>query len=265
MSQPSFMQKRKVSSHPHLKHLGIGLLLLLFLLPSISIASNAQSSAALTGSSIMTIKSPVFAGYIALGNSSNNYLVSAAYGIFSQPTVTCNSLASGSQGVAFSVILVNGSGPVAFAGTAAMCFKGASSPIYFAVLGNTFPQMTVHPGDVFATSVRISAGYEILSLTDLSTGESSQAQVIIGNPGPVGAGFVVLHTAPARLAQFTPISFTSYATINGTTKGVGGFSSSEAMVLKGILTNDKVTRVVAVPSSLSQGGTDFTVTWIRAK
>jgi hypothetical protein len=241
------------------------LLAVLFAIPSLGASAYAQSGvpSSLKVASV-GLKNPDFAGYIAVPNASNGYALTAVYALFQEPTITCNPLASHSQGVAFSVGLLNQSGPVAYSTVYAECEKGAMTPVIATVVGNSFAAIPYQPGNVFAASVSYSSGVFYMSLTDLSTNQSWYAQESLGNLGPLAGGMFVIHPGPPYFAQFSRFSFAGYATINGDTMGVGAFPHSMASILKGTLTNSKGRIVEAVPSSFSHDGTDFTLTWKHA-
>jgi len=127
----------------------------------------------------------------------------------------------------------------------------------------TIKTIPVHPGDVISTEVRMMGkGGFTLSMTNVTTGKSfsvsqkapsakrSSAEWIVEAPWSGG-------TLP--LAHFAPISFTDCQTT---------ISGHPGPISDSLWENDPLTMVgptgtdLAVPSSLTSGGSAFTMTWL---
>jgi hypothetical protein len=149
-------------------------------------------------------------------------------------------------------------------------------PVYYAwyeFYPNPMHQITtlsISAGDKIFASVTYSNGQFTVSITDVgkSTWTSSPTTV----PGATESSAEWIAEAPSSyfgvlpLANFgtvkfgqdyTSISSTCYATVNGNSGSIGAFGSSVQQVT--MVTNRGI--VKASPSSLSSDGTSFTVTW----
>ena len=131
----------------------------------------------------------------------------------------------------------------------------------FPKMSRLIPNVTVQPRDQISAEVRwLNKRVFQLSMVNVTTGETFSTLQRRGNADQSSAEWIV--EAPSLggtlpLAQFTPTTFTDCeATINGHT---GGINDSH-WVDDGIdLVNFSGT-VIASPSSLTAGGTSFTVT-----
>lgn len=146
-----------------------------------------------------------------------------------------------------------------------VCYHGAVSyyswrefyPLPFVTL-----TIVVHAGDKMSAEVSYKTSTKAFttSLTDVTTGVTSSHSRTFSTAVRSSAEWIVEDDsgggASGGLTPFGPVTFrNAHATISGVSGSISAFSKVYAISMTDSLVND------AVPSSLSFGGTTFTVTW----
>jgi hypothetical protein len=199
--------------------------------------------------------------------------VAGVSGSWHVPSVTCN---HGQTYAAFWAGIDGfSSGTVEQAGALAQCSGGAA---YYSAWYEFYPSpsvtistLTVRPGDTVSVTVTYSSGAFYVTVTDgsnkfstsatVSGAARSSAECITERPSIGGSITKLANFGVVSFGQdYTGVSSTCYATINGVTGSFGSFGSS----LQEITMVDNRLAVLAQPSPLSADGSSFTVTWYRS-
>jgi hypothetical protein len=127
----------------------------------------------------------------------------------------------------------------------------------------------IHPGDVISAKVTSSGASFKVSLTDATTRKSFSITKTVGGAKRDSAEWIVespeICSTTCTIAKLTDfgtadLKGTNEATVSGTTAHIGKFST----VVEITLMNSSNTKVRAMPSALSSGGSSFTVVWKSA-
>lgn len=168
-------------------------------------------------------------------------------------------------------------------GTDSDCQNGA--PTYYAWF-EFYPKpmfiintITVNPGDKISAEVKYAQGRFTIYITDVTTGKSFSTSAKVNSAQRNSAEWIaeapwsggILPLADFGTANYgldyTGVSNTNYATINGCTSYIGSFGSSCSVGTINSITmvsQSDNTQIKAQPSSLSANGTSFSVQWRSA-
>jgi hypothetical protein len=261
----------------------VGVLVVALTLPGVVVPG--ASAASTPVSSVTTQESTGATGYLLLTGQKDS--VTAVFDSYTQPTASCpNSRSLGSTGdnieigpalyagrLDFSSFLIHG------VGTEAFCPQFSPTPIYFgyliheaSVLSDPFgdvgpitriPGFAVNPGDAIASAVFSSPNKVTFVLADLTLGERFVKSIDAPGYEPNGAVCLLIPWG-------TPVKFPSFdqrcrATVQGSTRGIGDFSSADTLLRWVLVSFVDGTTVQAVPSSLSGDGSTFTMRWVTSK
>ena len=208
--------------------------------------------------------------------TASNDTVTYASASWVAPTGTCNGSGPKTGYAAFWVGIDGyNSDSVEQTGTDSDCSNG--SPVYYAWY-EFYPKpsyevisVPVTPGDLISASVTYSGSEFTVKLTNVSTGKSftrsskvssakrSSAEWIAEAPSS-GSGVLPLSDFGTVFfgEDSTGVTSTNEATISGSTKAIGNFSSSS---VEQITMETSGGSTEAVPSSLSSDKTSFSVQW----
>jgi hypothetical protein len=197
-----------------------------------------------------------WSGYAVSGTNASDVI-----GTWTVPAVNC---ASGENSWSSPWVGIDGdvSNTVEQVGTDSDCQKG--TPVYYAWY-EMYPKsavilpLPVSAGDTITGEVTYSSGAFVLKLTDnkwnapfQTTQQSSKAQ-------RTSVEWIMEGPSNQLLSDFGAVSFTGASeTISGQTGSIGSFGNAEAITM---VTNKGVTR--ASTSSLTRGGTSFSVSWLN--
>jgi hypothetical protein len=210
-----------------------------------------------------------WSGYAVAASSG---AVTAVYGSWIVPLVSCSKQ---STYVAFwSGIDGFNSNTVEQAGVLAQCSNGKA---YYSAWYEFYPSpsvtissITVKPGDVVSVAVTYSSGLFYITVTDgsqkysthgsVSGAQLSSAECITERPSIAGSLTKLADFGTVSFGyDYTKVSQTCYATINGNTLPFGSFSSFQSITMV-----DNRGAILAKPSVISSDGSSFTVTWYRS-
>jgi len=190
-------------------------------------------------------------------------------GAWTQPSATCPTRKRQYSSFWVGIDGYNSSS-VEQTGTDADCV-GKNRPSYYAWY-EMYPNppvnlsMTIHPGDSMSAEVSASGSNFTLTMTNLTTGATFTTTKSLSGAAKTSAEWVA--EAPSScgpfgcsvlpLANFGTANFTgSFTTGNGHTGSISDSAWSNDSIT--MVTNTGQTK--AQPSALSNGGTDFSVTW----
>jgi len=236
-------------------------------------------------SPVATIESTAAAGYLLLNGQKDS--VTAVFDAYTQPAATCpNSKSLGSTGdnieigpalyagrLDFSTFLLHG------VGTEAFCPQFSATPIYFgysiheaSVLSDPFgdvgpitriPGFAVNAGDAIASAVLSTPNQVTFVLSDLTLGEKFVKSIVATGYEPNGAVCLLIPWGtPVKFPEFTQRCL---ATVNGSTRGIGDFSSADALMRWVLVSFLDGTTVQATPGGLSGDGSTFAMSWVTSK
>lgn len=213
-----------------------------------------------------------WSGYAVTGPAGS---VSDAKGSWIVPAVTCSGTSS--QYASFWVGIDGfSSGTVEQTGTDSDCRSGV--PTYYAWF-EFYPKpafiinsLTISPGDVISADVNYAQGRFTVSIKDVTKGQSFSTSAKVSSAqrssaewiaeAPSSGGILPLaNFGTVSLGQdYTAVSVTCYATVNGVTGPIGSFSPSVQSIT--MVTSSGA--VKAQPSALTLDGTSFTVTFVSS-
>jgi peptidase A4-like protein len=251
--------------------------------------SSPRSMVLLLGSALITGDPAAigasFAGYLLLNGQHGS--VTAASESYLEPTATCASAESvnGSfprgQNVYVGPILYDGAADFSQftavqLATEAVCPDSYQTPIYFAshltvvvtpsdpsfdTSRAVIPNIPVEPGDLMQSVLTSSTGSVTIRLTDLTSGVA--AKEVLRTPGfaPNGAGCIV--ESWGNLARFTTVDQGCRVEVNGSTRGIGNFPSSDLLLRFNQVNGNG--QVQAFSSVLASDGETFSVGFLTAK
>jgi len=212
-----------------------------------------------------------WAGYAVTGPK-----VSKVAGSWTQPTATCPK--NRNQQAAFWVGIDGYSATdptVEQIGTDSDCTKGTNKkpggPSYYAwyqlypqpavVLASTY---SVTPGDAISANVAVIGSAYTMTISDGAKWHFSTTQHLQTTPQNSSAEWIAEAPSSCRasckelpLADFGSLSFSS-ASANGQPISAPGFSNYQID-----MTTRNAKKILARTSTLSSGGTAFTITWLR--
>jgi len=210
-----------------------------------------------------------WSGYAVTASSG---AVTAVYGSWVVPSVSCSKQ---SAYVAFWAGIDGfNSNTVEQAGVLVQCSSG--KPYYSAWYefypspSVTISTIIVKPGDVVSVDVSYSSGTFYVTVTDgsqkystsgsVSGAQLSSAECITERPSIAGSLTKLADFGTVSFGHdYTKVSQTCYATINGNTLPFGSFSSFQSITMV-----DNKGAILAKPSVISSDGSSFTVTWYRS-
>jgi hypothetical protein len=263
----------------------VGALVVILGLPGLVVPVASASSTG-PGSSVTTQDTSAAAGYVLLNGHEDS--VTAVFDAYTQPAATCPDSKNPGGGSGDNIEI----GPALFAGrldfsrflvhgvgTEAFCPQFSPTPIYFGYiihLGTVpsdpfgdvgpisrIPGFAIHPGDAIDSAVLSSPNQVTFVLADLTLGERFVRSIDATGYEPNGAVCLLIPWGtPVKFADFNQRCL---ATVNGSTHGIGDFSSGNT-VLRWVLVSflDGAT-VQAIPSGLSGDGSTFTTSWVTSK
>ncbi len=224
---------------------------------------------------------PGFAGYLLVNSEMGS--VSGVFDSYTQPTATCdatefsNGHFPGDQNALVGSALYLGSIDLSSyqfyaVGTEALCPIFYANPIYYAFYlvavvtpsnpNGTFtmmaiPGFTVNPGDSMSSAVLSSLNEITFILTDLTTHETSRASIVVSGVAPNGAGCFL--EPFGNLAEFSTVTQSCQATVDGVTRGIGAFSSPNVLDRFNLINTAGTVQASASP--LAQDAATFSITW----
>ncbi len=240
----------------------------IFLVPSAAAAIPASVSV-----HAVTTPNTLGAGYAV---SSSNGSITGVFISFTIPKVSCSATNPSGQGVAI-VAGLDGldSSDYENVGVLAHCQQGPNSPEYFAISTGYYSSIEgvvpVSAGNVIYAGITVSGDMFHYTFRDVSTGKSaSDSSPATGTAlnfaecMVTGIGIPLSKFSPVSVGKaFTDVPNTCDATVRGVTHPIGGFGS-KASLYKLVLVSSTSTDILATPSTLSDGGTSFMVTWRNA-
>ncbi|MBI3859901.1 MAG: peptidase A4 [Thaumarchaeota archaeon] len=129
----------------------------------------------------------------------------------------------------------------------------------------------IHPGDVITAEVKVSGRTFIVTITDVTTGQTfsknarlnsaqkSSAEWIAEAPSSSGGILPLANFGTVKFGlDYTGISSTNFATVGGVTQKISGFGANVQTIT---MVSQSGGAVKAQPSALSPDGTSFTVAW----
>src|ERR1700761_8040993 len=242
--------------------------------------------AASAATDVQQASSENWAGYVVGGSGSSNQQFKSVSGSWVQPTAKCTS----GQGYSAFWIGLGGSGQsdsLEQDGTEADC-SANGAPSYFAWY-EMVPKapvkvnMAIHPGDHMSSRVSVSGSNVSFWLADETTGATYSHTFQMSNPDTSSAEWIA--EAPSQCSQglssCTPLSLADFGTVqftNATATDTSGHTgtisdpnwSAAAVTLSpgasgtGFASYDPSAQggsAGATPSSLSSGGSSFSVAW----
>jgi Peptidase A4 family len=218
------------------------------------------------------LQNSLLAGYAAV---SANGSVTAVYGSFVIPKVTCDATAPSYQAVYFAAGMDGFNSPdFEYVGVQEFCQVGPNSPDYFAVSSGSFNSIEgivpVKAGDLISVSIKVSGGNFHYTFKDVTTGKSATDSSLATGAALDAAECGVLGSlpfskfAPVTFGKVTGVSGTCDARINGIKHALGDPGKS-AKVYKLVLVDPATMDILAIPSAFSGMGSSFTVTWKNAQ
>jgi hypothetical protein len=196
-----------------------------------------------------------WSGYAVTGTGATHVI-----GTWTQPSVKC---AAGENSWSSPWVGIDGdtSNTVEQIGTDSDCQNG--TPVYYAWY-EMYPKslvtfgVAVHPGDSFTAEVTTgTSGSYLLKLTNNTTKASFQTTQASKRARRNSVEWVMEGPSSGLLSNFGSAPFSAAsATISGKTANLGSFANADPITM---VTNQGVPR--AVPSSVSGGGTSFSVSW----
>ncbi len=133
--------------------------------------------------------------------------------------------------------------------------------------------LTIHPGDHVSAEAKYSSGKFVVSITDVTTGQSfstssnvhsaqrSSAEWIAEAPSSSGGILPLSDFGTVYFGQDTTgIGGTCFATISGNSASIGSFGSNVQKIT--MVTSSGA--VKASPSTLSSDGSSFSVQWVSS-
>jgi hypothetical protein len=217
----------------------------------------------------IVLDNPLGAGY-AVNSSSGS--VTGVFVSFKIPRVSCNSTAPSGQSV-YWVGGIDGfdTADFEYVGVQEYCQQGPNSPDYSAISSGSYNSIEgivpVSAGNVISASITVSGGMFHYTFKDVTTGKLAKDSSPSAGAGLDAAACMVLGFIP--FSKFSPTAFgkastdvpnTCDARIDGSTHALGKFGSTaslDELVLVSSVSGD----ILATPSSLSDGGSSFRVTW----
>jgi hypothetical protein len=132
--------------------------------------------------------------------------------------------------------------------------------------------LTIHPGDKIFAEVKYSSGTFTVSINDITTGKAFSTSHRVNSAKRTSAEWIA--EAPSSggilpLANFgtvnfgfdyTAVSSTCYATLNGITGNIASFGSS----VQSITMASSSGQTKAQPSALTADGASFSVQWVSS-
>lgn len=243
---------------------------------SVLVMSSALALPAAFGASQVSKAAPpvlqnsLLAGYAVV--SSTNGMVTAVFGSFKIPKVTCDPTAATGQAVVFAASLDGyNSADFEYVGVEEYCQVGPNSPEYLPISSGSFNSIlgsvAVKQGDVISVSITVSGGTFYYTFKDITTGKSATDSSPATNVALDAAECGVLGALP--FSRFAPVSFgkastsvtnTCDARVHGAKHALGEFWSAVTLY-KLVLVNPATDDILATPCALTDGGSSFTVTW----
>jgi len=245
----------------------------------------ASASNAGPVSSVTTIESTAAAGYLLLNGQKGS--VTAVFDAYTQPAATCptsKSLGGTGDNIEIGPALYDGRLDLSSfllhgVGTEAFCPQISATPIYFgyliheaSVLSDPFgdvgpitriPGFAVNPGDRIASAILSTPNQVTFVLSDLTLGEKFVKSIVATGYEPNGAVCLLIPWG-------TPVKFPDFnqrclATVYGSTRGIGDFSSTYTLMRWVLVSFLDGTTVQATPSGLSGDGSTFSMSWVTSK
>lgn len=225
-----------------------------------------------------SVTSENWSGYAVTGTPDS---VTDAKGSWTVPTVTCNGSRHSPSAYSSFWVGIDGysSNTVEQTGTDSDCSNG--QPTYYAWY-EFYPNpsfevtsLTIRPGDTISAEVSYSSGEFTITITDVTTGKSfskssqvpsaqrSSAEWIAEAPSScTRRGCEVLPLADFGTVDFgqdyTPVTSTCYATVNGTAAAIGSFGANVSEIT--MVSSSGAQE--AVPSAFSAAdGSSFSIIW----
>jgi len=258
-------------------------------------ASAGSASAATTASDAQVSQN--WAGYVA-GSSDGSTQFSNVSGSWVQPTSTCSSVQddaafwvgiggddgqSSSSSFGQSSLGDGSSTSLEQIGTEGNCTGNGTQYYAWYELVPAAPvqlNVTIHPGDHISASVSVSGSNTSFSLKDETTGQSFTKTVQSPNPDTSSAEWIAEAPSqcdgsgsctPLPLSDFGTVDFTNAtATANGHTGPISDPNWSAQPIALGsngtydIGYGSSQNTAGATPSSLSSGGSSFSVAWSQS-
>ncbi|HLM70659.1 MAG TPA: hypothetical protein VK423_04695, partial [Thermoplasmata archaeon] len=225
------------------------------------------------------------AGYLLLNGQKDS--VTAVFDAYTQPAATCptsKSLGGTGDNIEIGPALYDGRLDLSSfllhgVGTEAFCPQFSATPIYFgyliheaSVLSDPFgdvgpitriPGFAVNPGDRIASAILSTPNQVTFVLSDLTLGEKFVKSIVATGYEPNGAVCLLIPWGtPVKFPEFTQRCL---ATVNGSTRGIGDFSSADALMRWVLVSFLDGTTVKATPGGLSGDGSTFAMSWVSSK